>query len=332
MSTSSGPPEPSCRPVASIATVGATHHLEALEPLRAAYARSGIVEIPVVTTDLPGAAELREVASGVDAVLLVYPRLRSPSTVVAWPAIVAEAGRRVPIGLVPAHRRSVERFAATAAAVHERRRDGHSESSVALLAQRSRRYIDLAGRIKRLLADGDVSPDSIFWWPADEIVRDDLTRGLGYGLATAVYVGHGRPSGWVGYAGIRAHHVAEVDDATALVVSLACQTLSRRRVGLSFGEALVAQGSAAATIGAVSVTNHIANARWSLRLAGALINGASTAGELLAAAEPDLDVGRCYRLIGDPMAPLLDAPGARSAARSLTDDVVYQPEPAEVLP
>jgi len=30
-------------------------------------------------------------------------------------------------------------------------------------------------------------------------------------------------------------------------------------------------------------------------------------------------------LIGDPMAPLIDADGARAAARALTDDVVYEP-------
>ena len=49
----------------------------------------------------------------------------------------------------------------------------------------------------------------VFWWPADEIVRDDMTVGLGHGLAVALYVGHGRPSGWVGYAGVRAHHLAD---------------------------------------------------------------------------------------------------------------------------
>ncbi len=333
MSTSSKQPEPPfpADRVPAIAVIGSQRDIDALGPLTAAYRHNGIAEVPVVVAGIPTLSELIERAEHVDAILLVYPRQRSPNTVVPWPAAVTASGRRVPIGLVPAQRGSLEQFAAAAARVHGRRRHGHPEASIALLAQRSTRYIDLAGRIRRLLTSGQRPAESTFWWPADEIIRDDVTRGLGHGLAAALYVGHGRPSGWVGYAGIRDHHLADVDDACGVIISLACQTLSRRRIGLSFGEALVAQGSAAATIGAVSVTNHIANARWSLRLADALINGASTAGELLAAAEPDIGVGRCYRLIGDPMAPLLDAPGARAAARALTDDVVYQSEPAEVL-
>lgn len=330
MSISYKPPEPRTAAPA-IAVIGAQRDLDDLEPLRSAYRRHGIAEVPLVTAVMPSPLELVEVAADVDAVLLTYPRLRSPSTVIPWPSIETETRRRVPVGLVPSHRGWVGRFATAAALVHERRTADHRGTSVALLAQRSRRYIDLAARIRRLLHDGGQPSDSMFWWPADEIVRDDVTRGLAYGLAVAVYLGHGRPSGWVGYAGVRAHHLADVDEPSGLVLSLSCQTLSRRRVGLSFSEALVTQGAAAATIGAVSVTNHVANARWSLRLADALISGASTAGDLLAAAEPDVDVGRCYRLIGDPMAPLLDASGANAAARVLTDDVVYQIEPEEAL-
>jgi hypothetical protein len=216
------------------------------------------------------------------------------------------------------------RFAHAAAAVHARADRPECGTSVALLAQRSRRYLDLAGRIRRLLGESGRPPDSVFWWPADEIVRDDLTIGLGHGLALVLYIGHGRPSGWVGYAGVRANHLSGRPAPGALIVSLACRTLNRRRVGLSFGERLVAQGGAAASIGAVPMTPHIANARWSLRFVDAISAGATTVGGLLAAAEPDLDVGPVHRLIGDPLAPLLDAPGARDAARARTVDVASQ--------
>jgi len=330
MSTSSKPPEPRSGAPA-IAIVGTQRDLDDLEPLRSAYQRAGIGEVPVVTAVMPSPPELVEIADHGDAVLLTYPRLRSPNTVIPWPAVVTASGRRVPVGLVPSHRDWIGRFATTAARVHARPGGEQGETSVVLLAQRSRRYVDLAGRIRRLLHEGERSSEWTFWWPGDEIVRDDITRGLAHGLALAIYVGHGRPNGWVGYGGVRRHHLADVIEPTGLIVSLACQTLSRRRTGLSFGEALVAQGTAAATVGAVSVTNHIANARWSLRLADAVLNGASTAGGLVAAAEPDVGVGRCYRLIGDPLAPLLDAPGANAAARALTDDVVYQIEPEEAL-
>jgi Peptidase family C25 len=330
MSSSSKPPERDGvlrRP--TVAVVGAVRDLDGLEPLRRAYARRGIGELVVATNSPPPPDEVVALARDVDAVLLTYPRNRSPRTIVPWPAVVAD-GQRVPVGIVPVVGRSVERFAVSAASVHLRAiGEPAAATSVALLAQRSRRYIDLAGRIRRLLGERHYGDDAVFWWPADEIIRDDVVRGLTMGLAVAVYVGHGRPRGWVGYAGVRAHHLVDAADAGALVVSLACQTLSRYRTGLSFSEALVVQGTTAAAIGAVSTTRHVANARWSLRLVDALAAGASTAGELLAAAEPDGILGRCYRLIGDPLAPLLDAPGARQAAQALTDDVVYDPDPEE---
>ena len=308
-----------------VAVIGTNRQLDALTPLRAEYHRRGIGEVAVLTDHPLPPGAVSEVADHVDAVLMAYPRHRAPSTVVPWPATATARGRRIPIGLVPDHRDSLQRFALAAAAVHAWPEQATCETSIALLAQRSRRYLDLAGRIRRLLGDAGRPPESVFWWPADEVVRDDMTVGLGHGLAVALYVGHGRPSGWVGYAGVRAHHLADTVSPGAVVVSLACQTLSRRRVGLSFGERLVAQGSVAASIGAVSVTRHVANARWSLRFVDAVAGGAATAGELLVTAEPDLEVGRVYRLIGDPLAPLLDAPGARDAARALTDDVVYPP-------
>lgn len=332
MSTSSKRPDrPGARPI--VAVIGSNRQLDTLAPLRQAYRRRGVRELTVLTDHLLPPDALGEIAGDVDAVLLPYPRHRSPSTIVPWPAVPL-AGRRVPVGLVADHGDSLATFAAAAAAVHDRDRCQGSSSSVAILAQRSRRYLDLAARIRRLLADGGRSTESCFWWPADEIVRDDMTVGLGYGLAVALYVGHGRPSGWVGYAGVRGHHLARPDDVCGVVVSLACHTMSRRRIGLSFGERLVAQGTAAAAIGAVSVTRHVANARWALRFVDAITAGAATAGDLLVAAEPDVEAGRVYRLAGDPLAPLLDAAGARVAARALSDDVIHpalpNPERTEI--
>ncbi len=322
MSTSCSPPEVQAGGP-RIALVGTPADLAALAPLRSAYAEAGITEALLAVAAPPARSELVELAGGADAVLLVYPRRRSARTVVDGPTIGAADGRRVPIGIVPAlGGGALERFATTAAGLHRR---GGYEQSVALLAQRSRRYAHLAGRIRALLLP-QVSADSVLWWPAEAIVRDDLVAGLGHGLAVALYVGHGRPNGWVGYGGVRAHHLAAAPAACGLVLSLACHTLSRRRTGLSFTEALVMQGSAAAALGSTTSTQHVENARWSLRLVSALAGGCTSAGDLLAAAEPDSDVSRHYRLIGDPLAPLVDAPTARIAARALTDDVVFHPQ------
>jgi hypothetical protein len=331
MSSSSKRPDSSPAPAPTVGIVAPAAALDALAPLRRAYSRRGIGEVVVAGEALPTPGDIVELANAVDAVLLVYPPNRSPRTVVPWPAAPVADGRRVPVGIVPGSGGDLDRFAMGAAAVHLRA-IGHpaADTSVVLLAQRSARYLDLAGRIRRLLGEQDVADDSVFWWPADEIVRDDVTVGLRLGLAVAVYVGHGRPRGWVGYAGVRANHLDGMLIPGALVVSLACQTSSRYRTGRSFTEALVAQGTAAAAIGAVGKTRHIANARWSLRLVDALAAGAPTAGELLVAAEPEGALTRNYRLVGDPLAPLLDAPGARAAARALSDDVIWSPEREEI--
>jgi hypothetical protein len=324
-------PDPSSAPAPTVGIVAAPAALDALAPLRRAYSRRGIGEVAVAAESLPHAGGIAELADAVDAIVLVYPPKRSPRTVVPWPAAPAADGRRVPVGIVPGSGGDLDRFAMGAAAVHLRAiGEPAAATSVALLAQRSARYLDLAGRIRRLLGERHVADDSVFWWPADEIVRDDVTAGLRLGLAVAVYVGHGRPRGWVGYAGIRAHHLDGTADPAALVVSLACQTSSRYRTGRSFTEALVVQGTTSAAIGAVGTTRHVANARWSLRLVDALAAGARTAGELLVAAEPEGGQTRSYRLIGDPLAPLLDAPGARAAAKALSDDVIWHPDREEV--
>ena len=153
---------------------------------------------------------------------------------------------------------------------------------------------------------------------AYELGRDDLVDLLGTGPAIGVYVGHGRPVGWVGYAGLRAHHFAGGTDRVghrpaAAVVSLTCRTASRRRTGLSFAEALPLLGAAAATVGAVGATVHTGNARWALRMARDL-GGATTIGDLVATVAPHDPHATGYRLIGDPTAPLLDAPADETAA------------------
>jgi hypothetical protein len=152
---------------------------------------------------------------------------------------------------------------------------------------------------------------------AYELSRDDLTELLATGPALGVYVGHGRPIGWVGYAGTRAHHLADAvrrpgHEPVAAVVSLTCQTASRRRTGLSFAESLPLRGVTAATLGAVTSTVHTGNARWALRIAHDL-GTAHTIGDLVAMVAPHDPHAGTYRLLGDPTAPLLDAPAAEVA-------------------
>lgn len=301
----------------TLAFVASRSALDALEPLRAAYARSG----HVVAVEEPDAKaqQLGELADAVDALLVVGPRRRSPRTALPGPVLRARGGRRVPVGWLPdAGAIALRRFALAAASVHERM--GAGPPTVALLAQRSRRYRDLARRIERLLGEGEgvVRP---LRWSADELLRPDLVRGLGFGLAAAVYVGHGRPVGWVGYGGTRAHHLAGGGKPLAALLSLTCLTASRRRVGLSFAESIVLGGGVASAFGAVCSTDHRWNARWALRLAGALLGGPTTLGDLVAAAEGNDPAVAGYRIVGDPLAPLADEQDAAARAESLTQAV-----------
>lgn len=304
-----------------IALVAHPPALEALEPLLEAYTKAGLA---VDTVDpgragVPGAEELIDLARSASAMVLVVPRCRSPRTVAPGPTVAGAGGRAVPIGIVPdVGPVGLDLFATAAAAVHERSRlAAVPPASLAVLAQRSGRYRELADRILRLV--GEASPATArFNWTADELVRDDLVEGLATGLGLVLYVGHGRPSGWVGYRGTRAHHLAGLAQPLGAVLSLACLTASRRRRGLSFAEALPLQGSAAACLAAVGSTRHIDNARWALRLVQAVAAGCRSIGELVAMAEPETSLVRGYRILGDPLAPLADAPGASSAAEALT--------------
>jgi hypothetical protein len=277
---------------------------------------------------------LAQLADGAGAVLVVGDRRRSPRTVLPGPVLAARDGRVVPAAWLPATcSDDLARFARTAVAVHRRAASGasttaaeHPASAVAprcslvVLGERHPRFDRLADRIVRIggeAREADAAHVRVRRATAYELRRDDLVRLLGTGPALGLYVGHGRPIGWVGYAGTRAHHFADAvarpgHEAAAAVVSLTCQTASRRRTALSFAEALPLRGVAAATIGAVTSTVHTANARWALRMARGL-GTARTIGDLVVMVAPHDPHAATYRLLGDPTAPLLDAPAAEPA-------------------
>jgi hypothetical protein len=276
----------------------------------------------------PGA--LAALADGAGAVLVVGSRRRSPRTVLPGPVLTAADGRVVPAAWLPATcAADLARFARTAVAVHARaavdtgRPAARADRTVLVLGERHPRFDRLADRIVRIGAQAD---DGVVVQRATayELTRDDLVDLLATGPALGVYVGHGRPVGWVGYAGTRAHHLAGAvgrpgHRPTGAVVSLTCQTASRRRTGLSFAETLPLRGVTAATLGAVTSTVHTGNARWALRI-GRGLGTARTIGDLVVMVAPHDPHAGTYRLLGDPTAPLLDAPAA---------EVTHHPHPLE---
>jgi len=155
---------------------------------------------------------------------------------------------------------------------------------------------------------------SAFRWTGDAITREGMVDAIGCGLGLGLYVGHGRPVGWVGYHGLRAHHFHATGatkvhpsacEPMGAILSVCCRTASRKRVGLSYAESLPLMGVTAASFGAVCETLHTDNTRWAVGICDALAEGASTVGELLVRAAPTSPSAlRSYRLIGDPLAPI----------------------------
>jgi hypothetical protein len=254
---------------------------------------------------VPDPEGLAALADRAEAVLVIGPRVRSPRTVLPGPCVQTGNGRSVPVAWLP-DTGDLGTFARAAARVHRRamsRRE--APRTFAVLGERQPRFDRLAERVLRLAREDTTGRLVPARWTAYEVDRGEVALRLGRGPGLAVYVGHGRPVGWVGYAGLRAHHLEPYEPVGALV-SLTCRTASRRRTGLSFAEALPLRGVAAATLGAVGPTLHTANARWALRLTRAA-STASTIGDLVAAVAPHDPAASAYRLIGDPTAPLLDA-------------------------
>jgi hypothetical protein len=188
-------------------------------------------------------------------------------------------------------------------------------SPVAVLGQRSPRYQQLSERLVHHLGDRPSVR-----WGAERITREDLLAALGLGLGTAVYLGHGRPSGWAAYRGLRAAHLAGLSAPLGVLLSLTCWTASRRGVGTSFSEQVVLEGAAAAAVGATRPVLHLDNTRIVVALAAALRGPTPDAGTLLrsmllADGEPTAE-SAAYRLVGDPLASLAGADDvlARAAA------------------
>lgn len=291
-----------------------------LAALREAWAEAGIdVEVACFDRSMPDLPSLVEAfdaeGTGPDAALLIGPARRAPSTVLPGTVGSTRKGRRVPLAWLPAtDARSLQRFALAAARVH--RRQGTSQA-VALLGQWQPQYLHVADRMRTLASEQGLRA---FRWTGDALTREALVQALGSGLGLGVYVGHGRPVGWVGYHGVRAHHFDAGESQSrrepmGAMLSLCCRTASRRRVAQSYAESLPLLGVAAASFGAIGDTLHTDNTRWAVGICQALAEGARTVGDLLVRAAPASPGAQAaYRLIGDPMAPLASDPHALARA------------------
>ncbi|WP_149276816.1 C25 family cysteine peptidase [Pareuzebyella sediminis] len=234
-----------------------------------------------------------------DAILILGNARRHPKTACNAPFII-KGSKKIPIGWLPfRNAEDILRFSNTLERVHSREQD---DCVVALLSQRHPRFTRLVHRMEHIL-DKRAVP---LRWSSDVILREDVVNGLEEGVGLAAYFGHGRPIGWVGYYGFRAHHFTEnTREPIGGLLSLCCKTASRKNTKLSFCEELVLNQKCAATFGAVDSTLHTDNTRWSVGLCSALLKGARSIGDLVVEAMPQNKTAfASYRLIGDPLAPI----------------------------
>jgi hypothetical protein len=291
--------------------------LAELRPLIRAHERRRDVRVHRLPEDgLPAAERLRELVAGTDGLLLVGPRRRSPRTALPGPFVPEAGGRLVPVGWLPAVAGSLAKFAQAAARVA--RRSSGRPGPLAVLGQWDPRYLHLAARMELRLSGrtGGLRP---LRWTAERVTRDDVVRGLRYGVGAAIYFGHGRPTGWAGYHGMRAHHLTEAaGEPVGAVLSVTCLNASRWNTGLAFSEALVLGGAASGAVGAVATVEHLENMRWMLGLARALVNGETLLGPALLRAAPGQSRSAgAYRILGDPLAQLVGASTADRRARAI---------------
>lgn len=282
-----------------------------------AYGRGGIsAEVRICAPSADPAVLAIANGKGCDAVLVAGPGNRSPATMLPGPFLQISSGSRIPVGWLPlVNNETLSSFLRMVERVHSRRR---GPVSLAVLSQRSPRYLAVAGRVERVMAKARSFP--VFQWTADRVLKEDMVAGIRGGIGCALYLGHGRPMGWVGYYGFRIHDftTAEGGEPAGAILSLCCSTASRKRTPISFSEALVTGGIAVASFGAVRKTFHIGNVRWAVNICEALRRGASTLGDLLMeACPPEESAWKHFRIIGDPLAPLHGMSRAVQRARRI---------------
>lgn len=289
-----------------------------MTPLIDAY-RSNAITAELLTYDndrmfLSHTENFCSLGAGFDALLIAGPWRRSPRQVLPGP-FICSGKSRVPVAWLPVKdQASFHTAITTAAAVQSRAKE---RPGVAVLAQRHPRFLSVASRVQHVLADSNSV--NVFKWTSDLLLKEEMIKGLGCGIGCAMYLGHGRPIGWVGYYGTRIHDFTpSFKRPMGTLLSLCCLTASRKRVGLSFAETMVLNGITASAFAAVSKTMHLDNTRWAIRMCDSLNNGITTLAELvLDACPPEPRAWRDYRIIGDPFAPVSSCKGSTSRARAI---------------
>jgi hypothetical protein len=255
--------------------------------------------------------------------LIVGDQRKSPRSALPGVFLRARNGRRVAAGWLPDIAERLETFARAAAEVQLRRTPEANSGPFILLGESEQRALDAAG----LLRDGLIDSIPIFQWTAERIRRPDVIAALQGGAGAAFYLGRGTSAGWVAYGGFDAGDARlACGRPIGAVLSVTCSVACRSGKTLSFCEEMVLSGLCAVALGAAGLTLHRRNVRLALALAQALRCTSTLADLLLEPGIPLESLSR-YRILGDPLAPLIGDPHSLEKAQR-----VFAPAPDEVLP
>lgn len=298
--------------------VGRADAVARLQPLISAHQECRPVRL-IGPTCTP--ADLDDAA----AVLIVGDARLSPRKALSGVFLHAENGRRVPAGWLPDAGDRLESYAQAAAEVQLRSAQGDPRGPFVFLSQLDDRALEVVDRVAAEMPPSE----SVFRWTSERIRRDDLTAALRGGQGAAFYFGHGVARGWAGYDGFDKSAAAlSRGNPLGSILCLTCSVASRPRHGLSFCEEIVLSGLCAASLGAAGRTLHQHNVQLGLAFAHALRSRpVATLCELILSSRVSIAALNRYRIIGDPLAPLIGATGSVEKAQG-----VFAPAPDSTLP
>lgn len=298
---------------------GPASALARLEPLISAQR----LNLPVRVLESP--CSIVSYLGDAACVLVIGLARRSPATSLPGVFLRARDGRCVPAGWLPDVGDRLEGYARAAAKVQARCTGNPILGPFVLLGELDPRALDTVERVAAEMP----REAAVFRWTSERLRRSDLMRALRCGPGAAFYFGHATAGGWAGYAGFDKTNAALASGSPlGAIFSLSCSVASRPRRGLSFCEELVLSGLCAAAFGAARRTLHRRNVDLGTALARALSSGSvMTLADLLIAANISTEALSRYRILGDPLAPLIGDPESLGHARA-----VFAPAPGDALP
>lgn len=223
---------------------------------------------------------------------------------------VSDGDRLVPIGVLPDDPRA---FAAAALAQSRAARGARlSRGPFVVLSSREDRIRVRAHRMAAVLEHGEAPVRDL---PTGRINRATLLTTLASGPGLVIYTGEGNAHGWGGYGRLQSWELDHLGtEPLGALISLSCS--GSERLGSLHGlcESVVAHGSAASALGAVTEVRSEDNEELGTVLAERLKAGAANLAEALREPTPELAP---FRISGDPLAPFIGAHGARAALRRM---------------